>query len=65
MLDNRIYIIEGRLDKIDNRYNPEFDCIKDGPRVTWAEAELSEAVRQLLYVITDLQKQITELRERK
>jgi hypothetical protein len=40
--------VEAIIQKIENRYDPEFDIIPDGPRVTWAEAELAEAIKSLL-----------------
>ena len=53
--------IETIVQKIEGRHNPEFDVIPDGPRVTWAEAELADAIKQLLIRIKDLEAQIERL----
>lgn len=53
--------IESALSKIEGRYDPEFDIIPDGPRVTWAEAELVYAMRKLLARVEELEAQVERL----
>lgn len=55
--------VEGIIQKIEGRYNPEFDIIPDGPRVTWAEAELAEAIKSLLARIKVLEAELQSTKE--
>lgn len=55
--------IESIIQKIEGRYDPEFDLIPDGPRVTWAEAELAEAIKALLARIKVLEAELQSMKE--
>jgi len=55
--------IESIIQKIENRYNPEFDVIINGPRVTWAEAELAEAVKTLLARVVVLEAELAAMKQ--
>ena len=48
--------IESIIEGIENSYSAEFDCIPDGPRVTWAEMDLVEAIKILLARIEKLEE---------
>jgi len=54
--------VEVIIQKIENRYDPEFDLIPDGPRVTWAEAELAEAIKSLLARIAALEAELQSMK---
>jgi hypothetical protein len=57
--------IESITQKIDSRYNPEFDVPQNGqPPVTWVEAELVEAVKLLLARIENLEARLNRVSER-
>ena len=49
------------LQRIINQYDPENDLIPGGPRVTWAEMELAEAVTALLDRVTKLEAKIKQM----
>lgn len=50
-----------QLLSIIHRYNPENDTIPNGPRVTWAEGALADAVVALAEHIDHLQQQVDRL----
>jgi cell division protein FtsB len=53
--------IESAIEKIESRYDAEFDLIPDGPRVTWAEFELAYALKKLLARVEELEAQVERL----
>lgn len=55
--------IESIIQKIENRYDPEFDINPSGPRVTWAEAELAEAVKTLLARVVVLENELATMKK--
>lgn len=55
--------IQPILDKIQRHYDPEFDMIPNGPRVTWAESDLADAIATLLHRVEELEEQVTRLQE--
>jgi hypothetical protein len=46
----------GAVEKIQRLYNPEFDCIPNGPEVTWASAALANAVLELAERVETLEQ---------
>ena len=50
------HMVEGWMNKIGNRYDPEYD-VPPGPPVTWAE-------HSLMLAVLDLQEQVSELKKR-
>jgi len=55
--------IESIIQKIENRYDPEFDINPSGPRVTWAEAELADAVKTLLARVVILEAELAAMKQ--
>jgi hypothetical protein len=53
--------ITSTISKIENRHDPEFDLIPNGPMVTWAEAELADVIGMLLVRIVELEAQVERL----
>jgi len=51
-----ILIIDGKLERIKFRYDPENDVIPGAPSVTWADMQLTEAICLLLEMIEAQQK---------
>lgn len=46
------------IQRIEQRYDPSFDTIPDGPRVTWAERALAQEIRTLRAEVEDLRNEI-------
>ena len=55
--------IYAMLQRIRSRYDAEFDLIPNGPRVTWAEEDLADAVERLLHRVEELEAQVARLQE--
>lgn len=64
-IENAIRNTLYNLVKIDNRYNPERDTIPGGPMVTWAEYDLSQAIKELTQAVELLEKRVAVLEEGK
>jgi hypothetical protein len=47
-----------RLERIKQRYNPEFDLIPDGPPVPWATRELVTVIEELVVRVELLEAQL-------
>lgn len=46
---------------IEERYNPEYDMVLEGPPVTWAEYNLMKVVKQQQVEIESLKERIYNL----
>ena len=62
-MENLPYEIESSLDRIERRYNPEFDLIPDGPIVPWSVSVLADAVRLLAQEVDTLKAEVAALKE--
>ena len=51
-----------RIEKIENRYNPEHDMLSGDVQVTWVDAELLELVKDLYAKIGKLEQEIKSLK---
>lgn len=55
-------ITRHRLEEMERQYNPDND-IPDGPRVSWAEYYLLQAVRNLFEDVERLDMRVSELND--
>ena len=53
--------LKTRLERIDQRYNPEWDIIPNQPPVTWTDKELLDILNNVLQMIDVLQDRIVQL----
>ena len=56
-----LFRVKDELEKIERRYNGEFDLIPGGPSVTWAEYELKDQVSRLADVVSAMLEKMTEI----
>lgn len=52
------------IKRIEQEHDPDFDLTPGGPRVTWAERALAQAIRDLAAEVEALRAEVAELRPR-
>jgi hypothetical protein len=56
-----INYIQGRINRIHERYDGDNDCSPDYPTVNWTDEQLAECIEGLLDAINDLNEKVSRL----
>jgi len=56
--DGAMYRIHDSIQKIDSRYDGDYDLIAGSPDVTWADYEILKIVKNLIDIVAIMQKEL-------